>query len=211
MRRPPAVHHRGRSDAPGCSLAQPDFASAPASGYVIFRIPRPGSRPSRTRRVPENRNGNDSTITRFGWKAQNKSLQIVRRRGLQCGAGRHQRNFSQSAQRSARLPFQQGFGGLDQFGSGASSDLILFAAFLRLLSDHLLDDLGPGLAGIAHCAFVGAWTAHLFPVRRADERFDRSYRRACFSTTCPRTRSRTSSTFCDRCSAAPSIVLDCAA
>jgi hypothetical protein len=31
----------GRSDAPGCSLAQPDFASAPASGYVIFRIPTP--------------------------------------------------------------------------------------------------------------------------------------------------------------------------
>jgi len=26
--------------------------------------------------VPENRNGNDSTITRFGWKAQNKSLQL---------------------------------------------------------------------------------------------------------------------------------------
>ena len=30
-----------RSDAPGCSLAQPDYASAPASGYVIFRIPTP--------------------------------------------------------------------------------------------------------------------------------------------------------------------------
>jgi len=26
--------------------------------------------------VRENRNGNDSTITRFGWKARNKSLQL---------------------------------------------------------------------------------------------------------------------------------------
>ena len=31
----------GRNDAPVCSLAHPDFASAPASGYVIFRIPTP--------------------------------------------------------------------------------------------------------------------------------------------------------------------------
>lgn len=31
----------GRSDAPGCSLSQPDFASAVANRNVIFRIPTP--------------------------------------------------------------------------------------------------------------------------------------------------------------------------
>ncbi|PYX68963.1 MAG: thiol oxidoreductase, partial [Acidobacteria bacterium] len=32
---------QGRSDAPGCTLAQPDFATAVAQGNVIFRIPTP--------------------------------------------------------------------------------------------------------------------------------------------------------------------------
>src|SRR6201993_4002228 len=32
---------QGRSDAPGCTLAQPDFATALAQGNVIFRIPTP--------------------------------------------------------------------------------------------------------------------------------------------------------------------------
>jgi hypothetical protein len=86
-------------DAPGCNIAQPDFAGAVEANNVIFRIPTPvfglglveeivdanilanmnahrdakadlgiGGRP--------NRNGNDGTITRFGWKAQNKSALI---------------------------------------------------------------------------------------------------------------------------------------
>src|SRR5882724_8782810 len=87
----------GRSDAPGCSLAQPDFGSALASGNVIFRIPTPTFGAGLIEAIRdsailanksanqaakqllgisgrENRNGNDGTITRFGWKAQNKSL-----------------------------------------------------------------------------------------------------------------------------------------
>ncbi len=32
---------RGRADAPGCTLAQPDFAGALANNNVIFRIPTP--------------------------------------------------------------------------------------------------------------------------------------------------------------------------
>ena len=87
----------GRSDAPGCSMTQPDFAAAYANGNLIFRIPTPvfgaglienisdgtilanladsASRQLGISGVP-NRSGNDGTITRFGWKAQNKSLII---------------------------------------------------------------------------------------------------------------------------------------
>jgi CxxC motif-containing protein (DUF1111 family) len=89
----------GRDDAPGCVLGQPDFATALANRNVIFRIPTPvfgaglieeitdttilvnRSRDSSTKSAlgisgRPNRNGNDGTITRFGWKAQNQSLMI---------------------------------------------------------------------------------------------------------------------------------------
>jgi CxxC motif-containing protein (DUF1111 family) len=85
----------GRNDAPNCALTQPDFATELANNNVRFRIPTPtfglglveaisddairtnrdsvtAANPGITGKV--NRNGNDGTITRFGWKAQNKSL-----------------------------------------------------------------------------------------------------------------------------------------
>jgi CxxC motif-containing protein (DUF1111 family) len=90
---------QGRDDAPGCVLAQPDFAKELFNRNVIFRIPTPvfgaglieeitdttilinRSRDSSTKSAlgisgRPNRNGNDGTISRFGWKAQNQSLII---------------------------------------------------------------------------------------------------------------------------------------
>jgi CxxC motif-containing protein (DUF1111 family) len=87
----------GRSDAPGCTLAQPDFAQQLAANNVIFRIPTPLFGLGLVENTPDatlqanlastqaarsqfgiggsfNTSGNDGTITRFGWKAQNKSL-----------------------------------------------------------------------------------------------------------------------------------------
>jgi CxxC motif-containing protein (DUF1111 family) len=89
----------GRSDATGCGLAQPDFASQLAYNNVVFRVPTPlfglglvEATPDDTLRAnlaanraakfalgirgSFNTSGNDGTITRFGWKAQNKSLLI---------------------------------------------------------------------------------------------------------------------------------------
>jgi CxxC motif-containing protein (DUF1111 family) len=86
----------GRSDAPGCVYPQEDFAKAQADGNLALRIPTPvfgvglienisdatilASLASTAARraalgiggVP-NRSGNDFSITRLGWKAQNKS------------------------------------------------------------------------------------------------------------------------------------------
>lgn len=86
----------GRADTPtGCNLTQPNFAAQVAANNIIFRIPTPtfglglveaiqdtvlvqnlaangGASLGITGRF--NRNGNDGTIARFGWKAQNKSL-----------------------------------------------------------------------------------------------------------------------------------------
>jgi CxxC motif-containing protein (DUF1111 family) len=88
---------QGRGDAIGCTLAQPDFADALSTNNVIFRIPTPLFGLGLVEATPDaslqaslastasaraalkikgtfNTSGNDGTITRFGWKAQNKSL-----------------------------------------------------------------------------------------------------------------------------------------
>jgi CxxC motif-containing protein (DUF1111 family) len=102
----------GRTDAPGCDIAQPDFLPAgnPLTGQggnsnIIFRIPTPLFGAGLIEAIPDsailanmqsnaseksalgisghanahlsgnvNRSANDGTVTRFGWKAQNKSL-----------------------------------------------------------------------------------------------------------------------------------------
>lgn len=87
----------GRSDAGSCSLSQPSFAAAQQANDIIFRIPTPTFGAGLIENLDEstllkntaannnnrlgisgtlNHNGNDGTITRFGWKAQNKSLHI---------------------------------------------------------------------------------------------------------------------------------------
>jgi len=87
----------GRPDAGSCSLAQPNFSAAQAADDIIFRIPTPVFGAGLIENLDDstllanqaanlvnslgisgsfNRNGNDGTISRFGWKAQNKSLHI---------------------------------------------------------------------------------------------------------------------------------------
>jgi len=88
----------GRADTPsGCNLVQENFAQQVANNNVIFRIPTPTFGLGLVEAIPDatlvqnlavsassalgisgrlNRNGNDGTVTRFGWKAQNKSLLI---------------------------------------------------------------------------------------------------------------------------------------
>ena len=102
----------GRTDSPGCNIAQFDFRPAgnPLTGQrgnpnIIFRIPTPVFGAGLIEAIPDsailanvrsnaseksalgisghanahlsgnvNRSANDGSITRFGWKAQNKSL-----------------------------------------------------------------------------------------------------------------------------------------
>jgi hypothetical protein len=89
----------GRSDAAGCNIQQPDFAAALRSHNVIFRIPSPMFGDGLVEAVSDstleaalaadayrkralgisgrfNRSPRDNTITRFGWKAQDKSMLI---------------------------------------------------------------------------------------------------------------------------------------
>jgi hypothetical protein len=90
---------QGDPTIPGCALAQPDFEKQVRQKNVAFRIPlqmlglglidsiqdreilarqaaTASDRASLGIGGKPNRSGNDGTITRFGWKAQNKSITI---------------------------------------------------------------------------------------------------------------------------------------
>ena len=87
----------GRQDARNCSMAQPNYDRMEDANNLIFRIPTPTFGAGLIQNIPDstimanmqanaalkrslgisghpNYSGNDGTITRFGWKAQNKSL-----------------------------------------------------------------------------------------------------------------------------------------
>lgn len=87
----------GRQDAGSCNIQQPNFAEAVENNNAIFRIPTPVFGAGLVEAIEDsqilasaakssastagisgqpNLSGNDGTITRFGWKAQNKSLLI---------------------------------------------------------------------------------------------------------------------------------------
>ncbi|HJY92901.1 MAG TPA: di-heme oxidoredictase family protein, partial [Candidatus Acidoferrum sp.] len=89
----------GRGDAGSCFLAQPNFEQMAQLHNLIFRIPTPVFGAGLIENIADatilanmransflkgrlgisghpNFSGNDGTITRFGWKAQNKSLEI---------------------------------------------------------------------------------------------------------------------------------------
>ena len=89
----------GHPAAPNCNIRQEDFERQVRNNNIVFRIPTPTFGAGLIEQITEstilanlsnnattksnlgisgrvNRNGNDGTITRFGWKAQNKSLTI---------------------------------------------------------------------------------------------------------------------------------------
>ena len=87
----------GSTSAAGCNIVQEDFATQVRNNNVVFRIPTPVFGLGLIEQIPDstiianaqsnaliknallisprlNRNGNDGTVSRFGWKAQNQSI-----------------------------------------------------------------------------------------------------------------------------------------
>jgi CxxC motif-containing protein (DUF1111 family) len=151
----------GRSDAGGCFLSQPDFQTAVATQNISFRIPTPafgiglieaiddttilanlqanaatkqslgiGGRP--------NRSGNDGTISRFGWKAQNKSLEIFSaeaynvEQGVTSDLFPQERDGTNGCQFNATPESPTNWSSLNPID--VPSDVVKFAVFLRLLA-----------------------------------------------------------------------------
>jgi CxxC motif-containing protein (DUF1111 family) len=159
----------GRADAPGCALPQPDFAGQLANGNVIFRIPTPTFGAGLIENLSDNALranleatsdrrqalgiggrfnivGNDGTIGRFGWKAQNKSLLIFSgeaynvEQGVTNEAFPNERSltgdcdFNGSPEDHSHPSNPNTRGGTAGTLSEMSSDIVNFAGFMRLLA-----------------------------------------------------------------------------
>jgi CxxC motif-containing protein (DUF1111 family) len=155
----------GRTDAEGCTLKQPDFAQQLAAGNVIFRIPTPTFGLGLVEATPDstlqanlaangaiksqlgisgalNTSGNDGTVTRFGWKAQNKSLMVFAGEAYNVEQGVSNEAFSNERAAVAGCVYngspEDATKMVDDNGSPTgtaaqmSSDLVNFAAFMRL-------------------------------------------------------------------------------
>ena len=158
----------GRSDAQGCFLQQPDFRTAVARQNVVFRIPTPlfgaglieaidddtilanlqansaakqslgiRGRPNRTSGKP-NTSGNDGTVTRFGWKAQNKSLEIFSgeaynvEQGITNDLFPHERDEAPACRLNQTPESSTNYGAADPLE--VPSDVVKFAVFMRFLA-----------------------------------------------------------------------------
>jgi CxxC motif-containing protein (DUF1111 family) len=152
----------GRSDAEGCTISQPDFAGALARGNVVFRIPTPtfgaglieaiddatilANRDANSAAKSalgiaghENRNANDGSLTRFGWKAQNKSLFIFSGEAYNVEQGVTNDLFPNEREAACRFNAtpEDGIdvnGGRRNRPTTTPSDLIDFVFFMRFLA-----------------------------------------------------------------------------
>jgi CxxC motif-containing protein (DUF1111 family) len=172
----------GRTDAPGCKIAQPGFLPAgnPLTGQggnpnVIFRIPTPVFGAGLIEAIPDsailanmksnaaeksamgisghanshlsgnvNRNANDGTITRFGWKAQNKSLLLFASEAYNVEMGVTNQLFPQerdetpgcvfNATPEDTLNFTPTPSTTGNSNTAVISDIEAFANFMRLLA-----------------------------------------------------------------------------
>jgi CxxC motif-containing protein (DUF1111 family) len=155
---------RGRKDAPGCAIAQPNFAQELANHNVIFRIPTPLFGLGLVENTPDatleanlaanagqknqlgiagtlNISANDGTVTRFGWKAQNKSVMIFAGEAYNVEQGvanevfMNERSagpgcvFNSTPEDSSVILYN---GSQTGTVSEMSSDVVNFAAFIRL-------------------------------------------------------------------------------
>jgi CxxC motif-containing protein (DUF1111 family) len=156
---------RGRTDASGCDLRQPNFAQQLAAGNVIFRIPTPTFGLGLVEATPDstlqanlaanrqiktqlgingalNTSGNDGTVTRFGWKAQNKSLMVFAGEAYNVEQGVSNEAFVNERTAVAGCVYNgspedatkmvNDNGGDTGTAQQMSSDLVNFAAFMRL-------------------------------------------------------------------------------
>jgi CxxC motif-containing protein (DUF1111 family) len=156
----------GRSDGGGCALEQPNFTQGLSENNVIFRIPTPLFGLGLVEGTPDatlvanlaanqsqksalgiggllNTSGNDGTVTRFGWKAQNKSLLMFAGEAYNVEQGVTNELFPNERTTAPGCnpngtpedatnivdPVTQATTGT---ASSMSSDLINFAAFIRL-------------------------------------------------------------------------------
>jgi CxxC motif-containing protein (DUF1111 family) len=95
----------------------------------------------------ENRNGNDGTIARFGWKAQNKSLLVFAGEAYNVEMGISNELFQTEREEDPKCQFKptpNDTTNPDQTGLDVLSDIERFAAFMRFLAPPTPSQDEPG-------------------------------------------------------------------
>jgi CxxC motif-containing protein (DUF1111 family) len=170
----------GRADAGACSIQQPAFAHNLALQNVIFRIPTPVFGAGLIENIADetilanmnangraknqlnitghpNRDGNDGAIARFGWKAQNKSLEMFAGEAYNVEMGvtnelfQNERSSPDEAQQGG-LPANCRINPTPEDASNMTaspdyavpSDIVQFAMFMRLLAPPTPSSTNPG-------------------------------------------------------------------
>jgi CxxC motif-containing protein (DUF1111 family) len=187
----------GLAGAGACNINQPSFAQAAAVNNLIFRIPTPTFGAGLMENIDDStllanaannagnfgiggtfqHNGNDGTISRFGWKAQNKSLMIFAGEAYNVEQGVSNEAFPQERP----LPGEGRANGLpanckvnptpedhthfDADNLGTSGDVVKFALFMRMLAAPTPSTTTPGGAisianGRAAFLAIGCGTCH---------------------------------------------------
>jgi CxxC motif-containing protein (DUF1111 family) len=167
----------GLPGAGTCNIPQPSFAQAAAVNNLIFRIPTPTFGAGLIENIDDStllanaaansgsfgtsgafqHNGNDGTIARFGWKAQNKSLMIFAGEAYNVEQGVSNEAFPQERplpgedQKDGGLPANCRVNATPEdhthFAAdnlGTSSDVVKLAIFMRLLAPPTPSTTTPG-------------------------------------------------------------------
>jgi CxxC motif-containing protein (DUF1111 family) len=147
----------GRPDAPaGCAITQPNFS---ITSNIVFRIPAPifggglieaitnttiqqnlASDPQGRKaflgiRGHVNTSGNDGTVTRFGWKAQNKSLEIFAGEAYNVEMGVTNENFPNKREEDPSCATNGSPESPSGFNVGSTNpfDILSFMGFMKFL------------------------------------------------------------------------------
>ena len=162
----------GRIDAPGCTLAQPNYDQMQALNNLVFRIPTPVFGAGLIENIADatilanmsangslkrqlgigghpNTSGNDGSIARFGWKAQNKSLEIFSGEAYNVEMGVSNELFpNERANPPAACLYNatpEDHTNFEEAGAGVTSDTVGFTVFMRFLAPPLPSSTGiPG-------------------------------------------------------------------
>ena len=151
----------GGPGATGCNIKQENFEAQVTARNVIFRIPTPVFGAGMIEAIKDstlaanvaansaaksqlgisgrlNTNGNDGTVTRFGWKAQNKSLLIFSGEAYNVEMGITNNNFQQERDETTTCQFANTPNDDQSFDTAAGFPGLItaienFASFQRFL------------------------------------------------------------------------------
>jgi CxxC motif-containing protein (DUF1111 family) len=165
----------GRADAPACDMTQPNFVQAQELNNIIFRIPTPLFGVGLIENIPDatvyanlaanavlkqslrisghtNVSGNDGTVTRFGWKAQNKSVEMFAGEAYNVEMGVTNELFpdERGLPPSSCLfnPLPEDSTNFALSGDRIPSDIVEFSTFMRFLAPPVPSTQGiPGDPG----------------------------------------------------------------